>query len=76
MISSVYAELRPVTSLGHQEGDEFSESGPNFLNYVQYYLILSNTFFQRVQNIFCGGIRLPCGPTLVTGLDALITVND
>jgi len=26
---------RPVTSLGHQEGREFSERGPNFLNYVQ-----------------------------------------
>jgi len=24
----------PVTSLGHQEGEEFSERGPNFLNYV------------------------------------------
>jgi len=25
---------RPVTSLGHQAGEEFSERGPNFLSYV------------------------------------------
>jgi len=25
---------RPVTSLRHQGGEEFSERGPNFLNYV------------------------------------------
>jgi len=25
---------RPVTSLGHQ-GEEFSERGPNFLNFIQ-----------------------------------------
>jgi len=37
--------LRPVTSLGHQEGEEFSESGPHFLNYVQYLQTMSNTFF-------------------------------
>jgi len=27
---------RPVTSLGYQGGEEFSERGPNFLNYVQH----------------------------------------
>jgi len=27
---------RPVTSLGHYGGGEFSERGPNFLNYVQH----------------------------------------
>jgi len=26
---------RPVTSLGHHGDEEFSGSGPNFLNYVQ-----------------------------------------
>jgi len=25
-----------VTNLGHQKGEEFSERGPNFLNYVQH----------------------------------------
>ena len=27
--------FRPVTSLEHQRGEEFSARGPNFLNYVQ-----------------------------------------
>jgi len=27
--------IRPVTSLGHQVGEEFCERCPNFLNYVQ-----------------------------------------
>jgi len=38
---------RPITSLGHQGGEEFSESGPNFSNYVQCFQIMSNIFFQR-----------------------------
>jgi len=43
---------RPVTSLGHQEGrsEEFSGRGPNFLNYVQYFQTISNTFFQGGEN--------------------------
>jgi len=28
---------RPVTSFGHQVGEEFSERGPIFLNYVEYF---------------------------------------
>jgi len=44
---------RPVTSLGHQGGgEEFSESGPTFLNYVQYFQIMSNIFFQGGRKIF------------------------
>ena len=34
-----------VTNLGHQKGEEFSERGPNFLNYVQH-------IFQGGQKIF------------------------
>jgi len=46
MVGSDCINPRPVTSLGHQEGKEFSERGPNFLNYVQNFKIMSNTFFQ------------------------------
>jgi len=42
---------RPVTSLGHQGGEEFSESGPIFLNYVQKFSTIPNTFLQGRQNI-------------------------
>jgi len=52
------SETRPVTSLGLQGGEEFSESGPNFLNYFQY--------FKNVQHIFPGGGRK--FPPLVTGV--------
>jgi len=36
---------KPTTSLGHRgEGKEFSERGPNFLNYVQWFLNMSNKY--------------------------------
>jgi len=35
-----------------RKGEEFSERGPNFLKYVQYFLIMSNTFFQGGRKIF------------------------
>jgi len=38
---------RPIISLGHQGGEEFSESGAYFLNYVQYFQTMSNIFFQK-----------------------------
>jgi len=56
---------RPATSLGHQGGEEFAGSGPNFLNYV-----LSNTFklcptyFSRGGEKFSSGVFAP----LVTGV--------
>jgi len=31
--------------LGTAGGAKFSERGPNFLNYVQYFQTMSNTFF-------------------------------
>jgi len=37
---------RPVTSLGHLGGEEFSERGPTFSNYVQQFQTMSNTFLQ------------------------------
>jgi len=37
---------RPATSLGTRSGEEFSERGPNFLNYVQYFQTMSDRFFQ------------------------------
>jgi len=50
--------IRPVTSLGHQGGgsEEFSERGPSFLNYVQYFQTRSNIFFQS-------GRKLSKGPS-------------
>ena len=44
--SGLNSVTRPVTSLGHQGGEEFSERCPNFLNYVQYFQTMSKTFFQ------------------------------
>ena len=32
-----YCVYRPITSLEHQGGEEFSERRSNFLNYVQYF---------------------------------------
>ena len=54
--------FRPVTSLGHQEGEEFSERGPNFLNYVQH-------IFPGVGEKFSRG----SAPPLVTGLRILLS---
>jgi len=42
----------------------FSERGPNFLNYVQYFQTISNTFFQGGVKKFLGGAF----PSLVMGL--------
>jgi len=50
--------IRPVTS-GHQEGEEFSERGADFLNYVQH-------IFQGVKT-FPGWAFPPATPSLVTG---------
>jgi len=52
---------RPVTSLTHQEGREFSERGSNFLNYVQH------IFPGGGGEIFSKGDFAPCSPP-VTGL--------
>jgi len=56
--SSDLDSWRPVTSLGHQEDEEFSKKGQNFLvlNYVQ------QIFLGGAENIF-GGIR-PLPPWL------------
>ena len=43
---------RPVTGLGHQEGEEFCERCPNFLNYVQ-------NIFPRGAKNFLGGFAPP-----------------
>jgi len=60
MLSSVCAALRPVTSLGHQEGQrvfreepKFFELCPIFLNFVQH-------IFSGVAKNFLGGLRPPC----------------
>jgi len=37
---------RPVTSLGHQEGRRVFWEWPKFLNYVRYFPIVPNIFFQ------------------------------
>jgi len=55
---------RPVTSLGHQGGDEFFEWGLKFF-------ALCSIDFNCVQNIFPGGRKFFYGgfaPPLVTGL--------
>jgi len=31
------AKTRPVTRMGYQWGEVLSDSGPNYLNYVQYF---------------------------------------
>jgi len=49
-------KLRPVTRLGAWRGKEFSEKGPNFLNYVQH-------IFPVGKKICSGGTK-----PLVTGL--------
>jgi len=38
--------------LGTPGSKEFSESGPGFLNYAQYFQIMSNIFFQGERKIF------------------------
>ena len=60
---------RPVTSLGHQVRRKVFWEGPKFLNYVQYYETISNTFFQWRRNF--AGRRRPPAPSLVTGLQLL-----
>ena len=57
--SYICARGRTVTSLGHQGGEEFSERGPNFLNYVQHSFPGGRTFSR--------GVSLPCA-LLVMGL--------
>jgi len=49
---------RPVSSLGHQGGEEFSERGHNFLNYVQQHWTMSNKFLQGEN--FSRGAKHPC----------------
>ena len=45
-VSMTVFVARPITSLEQQVAEEFSERGQNFLNYVQYFQTMSNTFFQ------------------------------
>ena len=52
---------------GTRRGEEFSERGPNLLNCVQQFQIMSSTFFQGGEN-FSKGLHPPCTP-LVTDLD-------
>jgi len=62
--------LRHVTSLGHhRRGEEFSERGPNFSNYVRFQ-IMSNTYFQGAKSDL-GGLA-----PLVTGLGILSRFSD
>jgi len=37
------------------QSEELSERGPNFLNYVQYFQTMSNTFFPRGTKKILGG---------------------
>jgi len=60
------ATIRPVNSLGRQGGEEFSESGPNILNYVHYFQNVSNIFFQRGAKNFPGGLFAPLVTVLAT----------
>jgi len=50
--------IRPVISLEHYGGEEFSEKGPNFLNYVQH------IFPGVLKNFPKGGFVLPAPPWL------------
>jgi len=52
---------RPVTSLGHQRGEEFSESGPNFLNYMSNTFKLLPAYFSRRGEKFSRGWLCPPG---------------
>jgi len=46
----------PQPAWDTRRDEEFSETGPNFLNYVQYFQTISNIFYQGSKN-FLGGIR-------------------
>jgi len=59
--SKVNVGIRPVTSLGNQEGRRVSERGSTFLKSVQYFQTISNTFFQGGKN-FLRGLWLPAPP--------------
>jgi len=47
-----YTTKQARNHLGTPGGEEFSESGANFLNYVQYFQTMSNIFFQWGRKIF------------------------
>ena len=49
LIKSVSPDTSPVTNLGHQGCEEFSERGPNILNYILH-------IFWGVVKIFAGGL--------------------
>jgi len=55
MLFSLQIMAGPQPAWDTRGGEEFSESGPNFLNYVQYFQTMSNIFF--------------LAPPLITGLD-------
>jgi len=50
--------------LGPQRGEEFSESGQNFLNYVHYFQTTPNTFFQGGEIFSRGGFSPHTRPWL------------
>jgi len=48
--SKSYFAEKQVPAWDTRRGEEFSEKGPNFLNYVQYFQTMSNTFFRWVRS--------------------------
>ena len=55
IISKTFRSKSEKNSLGHQGGEEFSERGKNFLNYVQH-------IFPGWGKIFLGGGRVGASP--------------
>jgi len=56
---SQWSPTGPYPAYDTRRGEEFSERSPNFLNCVQYFKIISNTFFQRVRNFLKIFFALP-----------------
>jgi len=63
----VYPNTRPVTSLGHQTGEEFSAEGPNFGSIACTKTTVIRIVLNYVQHTFSRGRILPT-PPLVMGL--------
>jgi len=71
---------RPVTSLGHQGSEEFSERGPNFLTMSNSFKVCP-THFSKVSKKFfrCGLAPLPpesYGPTDRLLIDTSVNQNN
>jgi len=55
--SVVRLQIRPVTSLGHQDGRRVFSEGPKFFELCPIVKTMSNTFFQGGENFSRGALH-------------------